>query len=284
MTAPPPRRWDALTCAEFAALDKTRLVAVLPLAATEQHGAHLPLSTDADLAQAMLHAAERFIPDDVPALFLPIQRLGHSPEHADFPGTLSISAASLLHSWNDLAAAVAASGIRKMILFSTHGGNNGLIETLAFSWRQSLKMQVVSVHWERLPLGDAGNRFDADERRFGIHAGRIETAMMLAAFPEKVHLDKAENHPSATADRAAKNRVLGHGARLAWTARDLHPAGTVGNAAAADAAEGAALLEAIGQSLAQLIAETSKLPPLRSASTATRRAGLRPAASANNVQ
>ena len=98
MSTLPTHRWEQLRSAELAALDASRLIAVLPLGATEQHGPHLPLGTDADMADAMVNAAIRSLAPDVPALFLPVQRIGFSVEHLGCPGTLSLSPATCLRS------------------------------------------------------------------------------------------------------------------------------------------------------------------------------------------
>ena len=126
MTALPSHHWSQLCSADFAALDASRLIAVLPLGATEQHGPHLPLGTDADMAEAMVHAAIRHLAPNAPVLFLPVQRIGFSVEHLGAPGTLSLSPATILSLWDDIAESLAASDVKKLLLFNTHGGHEGL--------------------------------------------------------------------------------------------------------------------------------------------------------------
>ncbi|MDR0479765.1 MAG: creatininase family protein [Burkholderiaceae bacterium] len=268
-TAPPRSRWwSDWSAADFAALDRARAIAVLPLAATEQHGPHLPLSVDADIAHAIVRAAFPDLPDDLPALFLPVQRVGYSPEHAAFPGTLTLKAETVIRLWTDMAESVAASGVRKLVLLNTHGGNTGLLDVVARDLRARLKMLVYSVpNWDRLPLQDAAGRdllarFTLEERRFGIHAGQIETAMMLALRPDLVRMDQASNFDSTSAERARRYAVLGNGgsAKFAWMAQDLNPAGAVGNASAARPEDGQALLAAAGRALARLLTEIDQLP------------------------
>ena len=128
-------------------------------------------------------------------------------------------------------------------------------------------MRVYSVRWFNLPLvgkqGESINDlFSAEEHRFGIHAGEIETSMMLALKPEQVDMAKAQNFHSTSQDRAAKFSILGNGrsAKLAWQMQDYNPQGAAGNAAAASADKGRALLGAAGRSLAQLLAEIDQLP------------------------
>ena len=268
MTALPSHIWSQLASADFAALDASRLIAVLPLGATEQHGPHLPLGTDADMADAMVHAAIRSLPKETPALFLPVQRIGFSVEHLGAPGTLSLSPATCLSVWGDIAESLAASGVKKLVFFNTHGGHDGLMDAAARTWRQRLGMLVYTTSWYKLPLVDEDGqdlmgRMGADERRFGVHAGQSETSMMLAISPQHVHMQRAEHFASTSQQRAESFPILGNGssAKLAWMARDLNPAGAAGNAAAATADYGRALIAATGRALAALLAEIDRLSP-----------------------
>ena len=269
MSALPPRtrQWSDLTTTDFASLDLNRTIAVLPLGATEQHGPHLPLSVDANLAHSMVQAATPHLPPDLPVLFLPVQRVGYSPEHAAFAGTLSLKAETVIHLWTDIAESVLASGVRKLVLFNTHGGNTGLMDVVARDWRNRLGMLVYSTSWFNLPLleadgKDAMERFPAEEQRFGVHGGQIETSMMLALKPRLVRQSKFTTFESTSQQRARAFPTLGNGrsAKLAWAAQDLNPEGAAGNAAAADLEDGLALIDAAGRALATLLREVDRLP------------------------
>lgn len=264
----PHRFWHDLTTTDFASLALERVIAVLPVAATEQHGPHLPLSVDADLAEGIIKAAVPHLPDDLPAFFLPVQAIGFSPEHTAFAGTLTLKAETVIRLWTEIAEGVAASGVKKLLIFNTHGGNVGLLDIVARDLRARLGMLVYTTSWFNLPLRgangeDVGARFSADEHRFGVHAGQIETAMMLALKPEKVRFEAAQDFHSTSRDRAAAYPILGNGksAKLAWAAQDYNPAGAMGDAKAATAEDGRALLESAGRSLAQLLTEIDSLPP-----------------------
>ncbi|MDO5692906.1 MAG: creatininase family protein [Pseudomonadota bacterium] len=270
MTPPLPlrRQWADLATTDFAKLDLARAIAVLPLGATEQHGPHLPLSVDANLAHGMVQACLPHLPADLPALFLPVQRIGFSPEHAAFAGTLSLKAETVIRLWTDIAESVAASGVRKLVLFNTHGGHVGLMDVVARDLRMRLGLLVYSVSWFNLPLhGPDGEdlmaRLPPEEQRFGVHAGQLETALMLALKPALVRRAKARAFASSSQERAAAHRILGNGrsAKLAWAAQDLNPTGAAGNAAAAKAEDGLALLDATGRALAELLQEIDRLPP-----------------------
>jgi len=266
------RYWAHWSTADFARARScgtvADIVAVLPLGATEQHGPHLPLEVDSTLVDGVVAASLAHLPDTVPALFLPTQAIGFSPEHAAFAGTLTLKADTVLRLWTDIAESVAAAGVRKLVFFNAHGGHSGLMEVVARDLRARLGMLVYSASWYSLPLhGMAGEDvralFPAHEHRFGVHAGDIETSMMLALAPQRVDMTKAENFASTSQDRARDFPILGNGssAKLAWQMQDYNPAGAVGNAAAATAAKGATLIDAAGRALSQLLAEVHRLPP-----------------------
>src|SRR5512132_4634415 len=120
-------RWEDLVTADFGRFDPQNAVAVLPVAAVEQHGPHLPLGTDALICDAILDDALARLDAATPVLRLPTQRVGHSPEHTGFPGTLSLQAATVVALWTDIGRSVAAAGIRKLLLFNSHGGQAALV-------------------------------------------------------------------------------------------------------------------------------------------------------------
>ncbi|PIF76497.1 creatinine amidohydrolase [Variovorax sp. 54] len=257
-----PRFWSQLTTRDFAALDAATTVAVLPLGATEQHGPHLPLGVDTVLADGIVAAALPLLPPELPALFLPTQQIGLSPEHARFAGTLTFSAETLIRMWNDIGAGVARAGVKKLVLFNAHGGHVGAMDIVARELRAAHGLIVYSVSWFNLPLGDANAQFSAQEHRFGVHAGEVETSMMLALTPEFVRMGEAKDFSSTSQQRAADYAILGNGksAKLGWAMEDYNAHGAAGNAAAATAAKGQAVIDAAAQQLALLLAEVSRLP------------------------
>jgi creatinine amidohydrolase len=203
------------------------------------------------------------LPVDLPVLFLPTQTIGKSNEHIRYPGTLTLSAQTVISLWMDIGASVARSGIKKLVLLNSHGGQASIMDIVARDLRTGHDLIVYSANWYNLPLGDAVmGMFAASEHRFGIHAGDIETSMMLALDPEHVDMAQAKNFASTSADRAAKYAVLGNGtsAKLGWQMQDYNPQGAAGNAAAATVAKGEALLQAAGLQLANLLKEVSDLP------------------------
>ena len=261
------RFWADLTTRDFAALQSAgqadQVVAVLPVAAIEQHGPHLPLSVDATLLQGVIDAALPQLPAELPVLFLPPQNVGLSPEHIRFPGTLTLSPATVIALWTEIGECVARAGIQKLLLFNGHGGQVSVMDIVARELRQRCGLLVYSASWFSLPLPDAvAGQFSAEEHRFGIHGGEIETSMMLHLAPATVRMEHARDWRSSSQDRAERYRLLGNGksAKMGWAMQDYHPAGAVGNAAAATADRGRAVVQAAAEALVQLLQELHALP------------------------
>jgi creatinine amidohydrolase len=259
----PSRFWADLRTTDFAALDAERTVAVLPVGATEQHGPHLPLAVDQALVDGMIAQSLPHLPADLPVLVLPTQQVGYSPEHTAFAGTLTLSWNTVLASWIELGECVARSGVRKLLLFNSHGGQASLLDIAARELRTRCGLIVYGCSWWNLPLGDAvTGQFTPEEHRFGVHAGEIETSLMLALSPQRVRMDQARDFASTSSERAGRYPVLGNGrsAKLGWAMQDYNAQGAAGNAAGASADKGRLVLDATGRQLALLLQEIAALP------------------------
>jgi creatinine amidohydrolase len=264
MNTPTPRFWADLKSPDFARLDMGQTIAVLPLAAIEQHGPHLPLSVDTDLVNGVIAHALPYLAADLNVLFLPTQTVGRSIEHVAFPGTLTISSAALIQAWVDLGECVARTGVKKLVLLNSHGGNVSTMDIVGRELRARHGLTVALVNTFALPMPAAvQGLFGADEARFGVHGGDVETSMMLALHPERVDMRQAQNFDSSSQARAKNFTIIGNGSsvKLAWAAQDLNPSGAAGDAAAATADKGRAVLQASGQALATLLAEFDTLQP-----------------------
>ncbi len=264
-TSAPDRthRWDGLRSPQFKTVDASRAVAVLPLGATEQHGPHLPLSVDTVLVEGVVNAALPHLSAQDPVWVLPTQALGLSTEHQAFEGTLTLSPETVIALWCEIGASVARAGFKKMLMFNAHGGNVGLMDVVARELRAQHGLLVYSSSWYNLPLDEGAlAQFSAHEHRFGIHGGEIETSMMLALAPDLVDMSQAQNFTSSSQERAQRYPVLGNGksAKLGWHIQDYNPSGAVGNAGAATAAKGQALVKSAGEQLAVLLRELMDLP------------------------
>lgn len=258
--ATPIRHWQDLTTVELGRLKRGRIVAVLPLGATEQHGPHLPLSVDADIAAAVVARAFQRLPASVPALSLPAIPVGVSPEHADFPGTLTLRPDTFIRLVVEIGESVAAAGIKRLVIVNGHGGQPGAIDLAAQELRRRHGMLVVPVN--SFDLYDAAGRFPATEVKHGIHGGAVETSIMLHLNPAAVRRGQARDFASATRRMAGRYRRLSPQGKsgFAWQAQDLNPAGVVGDARRADAGRGRALVDEAASRLAELLAEVSAAP------------------------
>lgn len=252
----PKRDWMDMTWEDFA--DARRWVAVLPVAAVEQHGPHLPLGTDAYIGGAYLERARRVLPDDLPVTFLPMQVIGASAEHSAFPGTLSLGMGTLMHVLFETGASVHRAGVRKLVIVNSHGGNAAALDGVALDLRVQLSMLAVVTSWSR--LGYPAGLFSEHERRFGIHGGEIETSVALAHRPDAVRMAAAGRFSSAAEDIAQEFRWLNAGrpAGFGWMTQDLNPAGALGDAAQASGEKGEAALDHGARAFIELLQEVDR--------------------------
>jgi creatinine amidohydrolase len=254
----PKRNWMKMTWQEVAGAETARWIAVLPLAAVEQHGPHLPLGVDTYIAEAYLARVQSMLPADLPVTFLPVQRVGVSAEHLSYPGTLTLSATTAIAAWTELGESLARAGVRKLVLITSHGGNVAAMELVASDLRTRLGMLAVTVGWHRFGYPDGV--FSAEEKKHGIHGGDIETSLMLAAMPKTVCTEKVPNATPATIAMAREFKWLGayRPAGFAWMTQDLNPSGAVGDATLATAQKGEAALAQGAQAFVELLREIDR--------------------------
>ena len=259
MTLPKPD-WMEMTWQEIAGAgnDTARWIAVLPLAAVEQHGPHLPLGVDTFIAEAYLARVREILPADLPVTFLPVQRIGVSVEHVAFPGTLTLSASAAITAWTEIGESLVRAGLRKLVLITSHGGNVAAMELVARDLRARHGMLAVTVGWHR--FGYPESTFSSEEKRHGIHGGDIETSLMLAGKPETVRREHAPDATPATIAMAEEFKWLGayRPAGFAWMTQDLNPTGAVGDATLATAAKGEAALAHGAKAFVELLCEIDR--------------------------
>jgi creatinine amidohydrolase len=245
---------------DFRAVDPETWVALLPVAAIEQHGPHLPVSVDADLNEGVVRAASRRLGDQAPVVILPMQAIGKSNEHMAFPGTLTLRLETLVGLWTDIAESVARAGFRKLVILNSHGGQPQIVDIVARDLRVRLGMMVVTA--STYGLGKPEGLFSDEEAHFGIHAGEIETSMMMHLRPEAVRLDRLANFPSGAAEIERDYELLrAEGAvGMGWMTQDLNGDGAIGDASRADAERGRLSVEFEGEKLARLLQEVSRYP------------------------
>lgn len=225
--------WADHRFSEYEGIDPERVIAILPTAAIEQHGPHLPVGVDTMIAEGMLATLREHCPDDLDLRILPVQAVGKSNEHLHAPGTLTLTAETALRAWKEISLSVARAGIRKIVIVNSHGGNLDLISILARELRVDAGMLAVKCQWGN--FGAPEGLFSDREIAYGIHGGDRETSLMLHFRPETVDMEKAQNFES-TAESGPISPIgpISYG----WVATDLNPAGTVGEAHLASAEKG----------------------------------------------
>lgn len=248
---------EELTAPEFAHFVNVQTVGVLPVAAIEPHGPHLPLSTDCDIARGHLAHVSEIVAEETSVVVLPLQTIGHSPEHKGFAGAFSHSAETLLRMWMDVAMVFHAAGGRRLVVVSSHGGNSDVVSLLVGRLRAELGMLAVTAAWQR--FGYPEGLFDPREPAYGVHGGEIETSLMLHYWPEAVRTDKLQDFASAaeTWDAESKEMKIYGRIRPGWMTHDLNPLGALGNAAAATAEKGAAAARHQLNGFGELIADVA---------------------------
>jgi creatinine amidohydrolase len=262
MTAALRRFWSDMTTKDFeTAIDPERTVAILPVAAIEQHGPHLPVSVDATICKAVVDRIAGLAPAELPITFLPMMPVGKSNEHQAFPGTLTLSADTLIKLWTEIGESVARAGVRKLVLLNSHGGQVQVMDIVARDLRVRHDMFVVAASiWG---AGTPEGLFSAEESRHGIHGGGVETSMMLHIAPQLVReSERAAFTPNSVAleKRYKYLRFEGAGVGFGWQTQDLHPSGAAGDALDADAARGAQILNYMATHLMELLREVTDYP------------------------
>jgi len=253
------RFWRDVPWTEFENLNPEATVAILPVAALEQHGPHLPVGVDAFINEGVMAAAMPLLPDSV--FVLPTSQVGKSNEHLAYPGTLSLFAETLIRIWTELGECVARAGIRKFVMVNSHGGQPQIMDIVARDLRVRLGMFAVSANLSG--LNSERGLFTPLESRVGIHGGSNETSQMLHLRPDLVRMDKAENFAPATIGMEQSYRYLrpeGSAVGFGWQTQDLHPAGACGDATDADAERGRRVVQSKAEGVAALIAEVIAFP------------------------
>ena len=251
----PSRDWTEIRWADAGPADASRWIAVLPLAATEQHGPHLPNETDVLIAEAYLARVREVLPETFPVTILPVERIGISTEHIDYPGTQTLPTEVALKRWTEIGEDIARRGVKKLVIITSHGGNSAAMMLVAQDLRAHHKLFVVTTSWSR--LSGADQLFPADEVRHGIHGGAVETSIMLARYPEQVRVNAIADFPASSIAMEKQYRWLStqRPAPFAWQAQDLNTSGAVGNATLAGPAKGEQLLEQGARAFCELLAE-----------------------------
>jgi creatinine amidohydrolase len=254
---PDARKFAYLNWKQVDALSRESTLLVLPTAAIEQHGHHLPLATDTLLNNLLLGHALGKLPAQLSVYALPPVHYGKSNEHIGFPGTLSVSASTFMSVLRDLGSSLSQSGFQKLVLYNTHGGNTALIDVMARDLRAEFGLRTFALH------GSGGISFEGlspQEKAYGFHAGEVETALLLASIPELV--DTSAYTVNYIADVANPELLLPENspATFAWLTRDIAPSGVVGDPRPATAENGARWLDQAATRLAVALEAMCRYP------------------------
>ena len=253
------RFWRDLTWPDFQRLDPDATVAILPVAATEQHGPHLPVGVDDIINEGVVAAAMPLMPDS--ALVLPGSHVGKSNEHLAFPGTLTFSAETLIRLWTEIGLSVARAGVRKFVMLNSHGGQPQIMDIVARDLRVRCGMFAVAANLSG--LSREHGLFTAIEDRHGIHGGASETSQIMHLRGDLVRSEAIANFaPKSIAIEEDYEflRAEGSAVGFGWQTQDLHPSGACGDATDADAERGRRIVASKAQGVAALIAEVMRFP------------------------
>jgi creatinine amidohydrolase len=252
--------WHDMTSEDFAEVDPESAIALLPVAATEQHGPHLPLYTDSYIAEGIVDRVLELLPDELTVLVLPLLPVGESREHTGFAGTLSLSPETVIRLWREVGESVAQAGLRKLVILNSHGGQPQIVDIVAQELRLERRMLVVKANSFRFAVPPG--LFSEEELAHGVHAGALETSLMLHLRPDLVRGERAERFDplTLTLDRDYPRLGKQGPARFAWAAQDLHPSGASGDAGEADAERGRLVLDHVARELVKLLDDVRRFP------------------------
>ncbi len=264
------RSWGELSGPALAEALTEDSILVLPIGAVEHHGPHLPLSTDLLMAQLLGHrVVDAAVESGLDAWLLPPIAYAKSDEHAWAPGTLWISATTLLATLTDLGRAITTTRARTLVFYNGHGGNLALLQVALRELRTKFGLRTFLVNVS-IPSGDGETRPGSgpDEKGFGIHGGHGETSLAMHLRPELVDLSVATR---AVPDHLADFELIGFGGapvQFGWTSDDFGTGGVVGDPTEATAEWGAVLAEGLVADGVAALAEIARFhhaPPGSSA-------------------
>ncbi len=258
---PPQRFFAYLTWTAIRDMaHKDTVVLVQPVGAIEQHGPHLPLGVDATIALGVLGSALERLDPHIPAYALPPLYYGKSNEHWQFPGTISLTAQTLIATLMEMGESVYQAGFRKLVLMNGHGGQPQIMEIVARDLHQRHGDFWV-FPWFVWRVPNSTNQWlTPQEQELGIHAGDAETSLLLALLPDQVNLEAAvAEYPQGL----PRDGVLSLEGALpfAWMTRDLSRSGVIGDPTTASRTKGDRILESLTEGWVQALTAAYHFQP-----------------------
>ncbi|MGE3271351.1 MAG: creatininase family protein [Chloroflexota bacterium] len=249
---PPSRFWGYYTWPEIDQIAKSdpNATAVLSIGAVEQHGPHLPVITDSLIGPEILGAAMARLPEDVMVLGLPPTVYGKSVEHEEWPGTITYSGDTLRAVMMDIAKSVARSGFSKLVLYGSHGGNNGIIDDYFRDLKMATGLRVFKIH--QGSFGNVPGLQSPEEAAVAMHGGDGETSMVRYLAPELVNMEVAEGYLYPERKEVGYS-FKGNEVIEAWVSADLSKTGAIGNPHTSSPDKGEVAVEAKIARLAHLL-------------------------------
>ncbi|HBQ97607.1 creatininase family protein [Roseofilum sp. SID3] len=252
---PPHRFFPYLTWTEIRDMpNKENVVIVQPIGAIEQHGPHLPLIVDSAIATGVLGKALEKLPEDIPVYALPTQYYGKSNEHINFPGTITLSAQTLLAVLKELGESIYRAGFRKLVFLNAHGGQPEIISIIARDLHiQYADLMVFPLFVWRVPNASGELLKSQPHPELSIHADLGETSLLLSLLPDRVHMERAvKEYPQGL---PPEDSLLSMEGKLpfAWATHELSQSGVFGDPTGATSEIGDRLLDSLAQSWAKVL-------------------------------
>ena len=250
----PIRRLGDLRGPDVACKITSKSIFVQPMGAIEQHGPHLPLNTDDIVATAVAEATVALVGEKLDVWLLPTLTYTKSNEHAWAPGTIWLSATTMLSVLDDIGRCIARTNAQKLVFLNGHGGNSALLNVVNRELRLNYGLQTFTAHPSMPP--DQGGASAASELGMGIHGGTDETSLMLHLRPDLVDMSKAVRR---VPEKLAVNKHVRFGGAVSfgWLSNDFFVEGHIGDPTLANADLGARMFESAVQSFADALAEVS---------------------------
>lgn len=245
------------TLTDLERLPRGRTIAIIPVGSCEQHGPHLPYSTDALLATEFSRRAAETLRQEVPIVVLPVLNFGCSEEHMDFPFTVSLSISTFSAMIEDLCRSLSRTGLTKIIIFNGHGGNTSALNAMVFELRRKTGAKIAVIDLWGLVEETYSQIRDSKSKE--IHAAEAETSLMMNLFNELVRPATPKEDEQTRLKTLLYFELEGSGlSAFSWFTRDVSKTGILGDASKATAQKGAHLLDSSITRLCKKVREFAK--------------------------